>query len=222
MIRKILLSSAMLALAGSTAFAAPPAGVSLSKDLSRTTITFAPGHAPKVVPGLKVPGGGAFSNIATKYPNGLYFANSGWTISGPSSAIGEQIWTGVGFTPASNTSAKGITAGVGYVSGNNSIAISLWSDAGGVPGVELAGGDATSLPAFGTCCTTVSVSFKKTALTGGTPYWVVVGTDANSSNTWAAFNDETTNQLDQGPFAQNQAGTWYDFGDYNVGAASVK
>src|SRR5690348_11012577 len=53
-----------------------------------------------------------YSNIGYDYPKGRYISNSGWTISGPSSLIGETIWIGAQFTPKHSATVVEVDAGV--------------------------------------------------------------------------------------------------------------
>ena len=46
------------------------------------------------------------------------------------------------------------------------------------------------------------------AVTGGTPYWVAVTTDANGTDTFASWEFNSTDQLDAVPSAVNKGAGW--------------
>lgn len=121
-------------------------------------------------------------------PNNAYDCCSGWTVSATGSILGFQQYVAMPFTPDKNYSVKTITVAVGYVAGTNGATVSLNADAGGLPGAVIKKGALTGLPVFGTCCTTVSMGAKGSAVTAGTQYWVVVQTDKKTADTWDAWN----------------------------------
>jgi hypothetical protein len=214
MLKNLLMLTAAFGLTATAALAAPTNGM-LSNGAAVTTVTRAHGtggfyhaHAPK---------GGTvvFDSIGT----GGYNCCDGWTISGPTSPIGEQIWTAIQITPAVSGKLKQIVAGVGYVEGANSAELAIYSDASGLPGTMLWSKDVSGLPGFGTTSTTtVAAKVKKVSITANTPIWVAVQTDTNSSNTWDAWNEsETTNA----PLAQNTGSGWTNFGSNPAGAVTL-
>ena len=212
MLRTVLLSTAALALAVT---AAPAATSSmLSSGAAVTTVArdhvivgFNHARAPKKAV--------IFDSIGT----GGYNCCSGWTISGPSSVIGSTIWSADQITPTVSGKVTKLVAGVGYVTGNNAVQLAIYSDASGVPGTLLWSGDASNLPVFGsTSTTTISLKVKKVKITSGTPYWVAVQTDSNSSNTWDAWNVSNTTNA---PLAQYNGTTWTNYGSNTAGAFTL-
>ncbi len=212
MIKKALLALVVLAFAGTTAVSAGNVGTSVSKD-KRTTFV-ARGSSKFTTPpahekGLKA----IFSNVGTLYPKGLYFCCYGDTISGPSSPIGETIWLAAGFTPANDATVTEIDVGVGWVEGTNAIVIGLYADDGGVPGKLLHSFKASGLGTFGDCCDlAVGKDKKGVAVTAGTPYWVGVTTNSKDADIWAAWNFNSTDQIDSVPLAGSDGTTWTSFG----------
>src|SRR5436305_15252213 len=97
--KRTLAALALAALAASPAAAKTIDGVSVSKDGRMLKILkgngryFAPPRHEKDSQVI-------FSNVAVKYPQGLYFCCSGATIAGPTSALGFQSWPAIQFTPA--------------------------------------------------------------------------------------------------------------------------
>jgi hypothetical protein len=205
MIRKALLASAALALLSSAASAASQAVI--SKDYMTTMLPH--GIQSPLPPELR--SGGILDNFASKYKDGLYFCCEGGTITGPSFVGGYSYEQAVPFTPTATKSVTTITIGLGYVSGTNSATVALYSDNGGVPGTELASGTASSMPDFGSCCTTAKVKISSTSVTKGTQYWVVVSA---TGNTWTAWNYSTTDQVDEHTYAYNYDGEGWNTTEY--------
>src|SRR5579871_4411731 len=141
MLRTVLLSTAALALAVTAAPAAPTSS-KLSNGAAVTVVSRTNQingyyrYAPKKAV--------IFDSIGS----GGYNCCSGWTISGPSSQIGEQIWSADQITPTANGKITSVVAGVGYVTGNNSVELAIYADSSGVPGKMLWSADVSSLPVF--------------------------------------------------------------------------
>jgi hypothetical protein len=211
---KTLMLTAAFGFAATAALAAPT-NVMLSNGAAVTTGTRAPGaggfyhaHAPK---------GGTV--IFDSIGGGGYNCCSGWTVSGPDSPLGEQIWTAIQITPTGSGKVTEIVAGVGYVTGSNSAELAIYSDAGGVPGTLRWSGDVSDLPVFGsTSTTTVMAKVKKVKIKANTPFWVAVQTDANSSDTWDAWNESNTTSA---PLAQNTGSGWTNYGSNAAGAVTL-
>jgi hypothetical protein len=206
--RKLLLLAFACSTAASAAVAAP-AGVSLSQD-KRLVIVTHPGtmkFTPPLAHRPKTPA--IYSTLGTAYPKGPYWAFEGYTISGPTSPIGEQIWIAAAFTPSATATVSEIDAAVGFVEGTNGVVISLYADASGVPGKTLWTGKASSLTTFGDCCAIAALKVKGSiSVTAGTQYWVVVTTDAKETGTWAAWNETDVDQVDSTTIAVNEGSGW--------------
>jgi hypothetical protein len=215
MLRTALLSTAALALAVTAALAAPTSST-LSNGAAVTTVTRAQGTAGSYHANAPIKGTVIFDSIGS----GGYNCCSGWTVSGPSSVIGEQIWSADQITPSVSGKVKEIVMGVGYVTGNNAAELAIYSDASGLPGTMLWSGDVSNLPVFGsTGTTTVSAKVKPAVkIKANTPFWVAVQTDTNSSNTWDAWNDSNTTNA---PLAQNTGSGWTNFGSTTAGAMTL-
>ena len=65
-----------------------------------------------------------FSNLASKYPKGVYWCCSGYNVMGPNSGAGEQ-WMAAAFTPDADRTVTKIEVGAGWSEGTNGIVISL-------------------------------------------------------------------------------------------------
>lgn len=205
-VRSSVVCLALLLIVSLSALAASKNGVSTSKDGSRTIaskpVTQAVPSQKKMPAGLTI----LYDNAST-YPLGVYWCCEGYTISGTGSLVGTQFADAMPFTPSVNATVTHIGVGVGYVAGTNEVVVSLNADSGGLPGNSLGSFNASNLGTFGDCCQVEVSSITGVPVTAGTQYWIVVQTTSASSDTWAAWNDNDTNQTLQ-PFAFNDAGTW--------------
>jgi hypothetical protein len=206
MITRILAIAAGAAFAGSVAFAHP--GIIMSKGGLVTSVTR--GSGLYLAPPLHDDGATViFSNVANKYPLGLYFCCSGATISGPASQLGFQSWPAMQFTPATDISVTEIDAAVEWIEGTDAVDIDLYADAGGVPGTLLESFKATNLEGNAGCCAfAVGKDSKGIPITGGAPYWVAVTSDANGTDTFANWMFNSSDQLDSVPSAVNKGSGW--------------
>jgi hypothetical protein len=131
----------------------------------------------------------------SKYPFGVYFCCYGNTIAGPNAGFGHTYWAAMGFTPTANATVTKLKASVGFVVGVNQVVLGLYSDSNGVPGSPLLNKRTklNSLGNFGSCCLLGVVNDAAgIPVTAGTPYWVVVSTDAKSATTFAAWAFNST------------------------------
>lgn len=202
MIKTMMMAASIAAFSLSAASAAP-AGVSVSQD--KHIVIAAPhgGSAYVHVP-HRAKSATIYSNLASAYPDGTYFSGEGDTVCGINCGLGESIAVAGGFTPAKAATASEVAVAVGYIQGTDEITLAIFSDTSGAPGTVLWSGVAKSLPTFGECCGVATAKIKGgLALTAGTPYWVVVETDAKESTTFAAWNLATTEQVTAAPAAYN-------------------
>jgi hypothetical protein len=201
--KKILLTLTVLALASVTALAANKDGIVTTKDGRMTIATKPTKSVTRTEPNdpslVKI-----FDNIGTAYPKGSYWCCGGFTITGPTAISGfPEFWSAAAFTPAANNTITKIEVAVGYVEGTNGLVLALYNDASGVPGTQIKAFAVSGLPNFGSCCTLVSATDKAgIAVTAGTQYWVVMKTSNKTSNTYAAWNQNDTDQVDPAPAAQ--------------------
>ena len=205
-VRSFVPCLALLLIVSLPALAASKDGIVTTKD-GRQTIAAKPG--PYTVPLQTDPASGLvkiYSN-ASKYPLGVYWCCAGWTISGSGSSNGTQYADAMPFTPSANATVKEIGVAVGYVSGTNEVTVSLNADSSGLPGSPLGSFTVSNLPIFGSCCSAEVESTSGISITKGKQYWVVVQTTTPDSDTWAAWNDNDTNETAQ-PFAYQNSGVW--------------
>jgi hypothetical protein len=102
----------------------------------------------------------------------VYNGNIGNEVAGPSSNRVSGVFEALSFTAKVHAHVTVIKAAISYVRGANQVNLSLYSDAGGVPGAILAGPYTVSnLPTFGTCCALATWNLSTgVAVTAGTRY----------------------------------------------------
>lgn len=130
-----------------------------------------------------------YSNLG-KSKTDRFLDTNGWTIAGPNAGIGVVQYIGMPFTPKANSHVSQVQVAVEWVTGDNQVNLSLYTDAGGVPGALITGPvTVTNLGVFGTCCQLAVANFTSTAVTAGTQYWVVADEPSTGpgSNTWGAW-----------------------------------
>jgi hypothetical protein len=157
-----------------------------------------------------------YSNLGTG--GSVYDCCSGYTVSGKTSPVGENIISANAFLSGDNYTVVGIEVAVGYVIGTNSVVVSLNEDNGGIPGKVLHRWTVTNLPTFGTCCTLAVIRGSRALqITKGTQYWVVARPAV--SDTWDAWNLNSTGAT--GLLAQKINGTWSQFSGATLSAFAV-
>lgn len=209
-VRIAAISLAILLVVSTMAMAADKREISLSKDGRRTTIA---NEADRFVPQPLEPP----SNVvmiydnASHYPLGVYWCCNGWTISGSGSQLGFQAADALPFTPSMNATVTRIGVAVSYISGDNEVTVSLNADNSGLPGASLASFTISNLPSLGECCATEVQTISGISVTAGTQYWIAVQPTTPDSSTWAAWNDNDTNQTTQNfAFQNSQDGSgWF-------------
>jgi hypothetical protein len=127
-----------------------------------------------------------FSNLGPT-PTNAYNDTTGYYVLGPTNSVGlpEQA-IGVPFVPATTSHVKQLQVAVGWISGTELVNVGLYSDNGGTVGTLLAGGEASIMPAFGTCCNLVTVNISTTTVTAGTQYWIVASSDDTNAPDFTA------------------------------------
>lgn len=153
----------------------------------------------------------------TNLQDGTYNCCNGWTIGGSSSPVG-LIEDAQGFTSAVTGNATEIDVALGWVVGDNSATISLWSDVGGTPGVNLSGFiTAPPSPQFGTSSTILTtVTFAGVPIVAGQNYFVVI---EGADNEWAAWNQNDQNIT--GLLEQNTGSGWNQFDGSVLGGMTI-
>jgi len=157
-----------------------------------------------------------YSNLAFGYPKAIYWCCYGGLLAGAQSSYGQKngpVWQAAGFTPAANMTVTNLKLGIAWQSGTyNDVIVSITTDNNGIPGTVLSKWKETNLPVFGTCCTVTNHKVPKggVAVTAGTPYWVVISTEANS-DFQGSWDFDIKDEIDTIPDAYNYKGVWYPF-----------
>ncbi|HEY3639236.1 MAG TPA: hypothetical protein VGK90_13900, partial [Rhizomicrobium sp.] len=183
MFRKMLLSSAALVLAGSSAFASPKV-TTVDINGAKLSMITELGHSTQQ-PRLHVPGA-TFNNLDLKYPNGTFIPWQAYLFCGSTDA---DCTGPVNFAYPFTTSGapgqkvKGFDLALEVASGTGGVTICLETDSGGVPSGTCVAGTSTYVPnqsllGWGTFGPTVDVTFKSKSLTSATQYWAVAVADA--------------------------------------------
>ncbi len=202
----VLAATAAALLATSSAALASNVSFSADKRVAFAAPHAAAGSTPYFI--RKATSATIYSNLATAYPKGLYYTNTGSTVYASST---DSQYVAVGFTPKVNATAVEVEAAVGnFGDGKDKFVLSIYSDSSGIPGTALTSQTVTATTAFGTCCGLIVAKLKTgLALKGGTPYWVAVTlnkvqTTAMDDGAWMLA---TTNEIDTHPFAFNANNT---------------
>ncbi len=158
-----------------------------------------------------------YNNFAFDYAKARYWCCYGGLLAGPNSPYGQQhqtaVWQATAFTPTTNITVTSVKLGVAYQSGSfTDVIVTINADDGGVPGSVLSTWKVKKMPVFGSCCQikTNSLPNGGVAVTAGTQYWIVVGTEADS-DFQGAWNFDSFDQIDAIPNAYYYAGSWYTF-----------
>jgi len=113
-----------------------------------------------------------------------------WSITGPNNPRWHTGYLAMPFTPKVNSTAKEILIALGYITGGfNKGSISIFTDAGGVPGKALRTWATGNFPHEGQCCKLVALKdFSGVPLQGGTQYWIVAHTGPHSAQAQYQWN----------------------------------
>ncbi len=105
-----------------------------------------------------------------------------WSITGPDNPRWGEGYLAMPFTPKANSTAKEVLIALGYVTGGfNKGSISIFIDAGGVPGKPLKTWATGNFPPEGQCCKSIALKDSTgVPLKGGTQYWIVAHTGSQS------------------------------------------
>jgi hypothetical protein len=162
-------------------------------------------HPSKVIkpgvphdPSLKV-----IAGTLSDYPYGVFFCCYGYYITGLTNLLNvvPEYWQAVPFTPATNMTVKELEASVVWDEGTNAVVMSLNNDSSGLPGKAIHTWSVKNLATIGTCCQLATAKSKAgIPVKAGTQYWLVVGTNSNDTNIFAAWEVNSTDMRSH-PFA---------------------
>ena len=159
----------------------------------------------------------AMADIAyTNLQSGTYNCCSGWTIGGAGSPVG-LVEDAQLFTSAVSGNVNQVDLALGFVAGDNGATVSLWSNVGGAPGVNLSGFiNLPASPTFGTCCTLTTAALPGTPIVAGQTYFLVIEAD---NTTWDAWNWNDTGAI--GQLDQNSGSGWNQFAGSTLGGMDI-
>jgi hypothetical protein len=182
--------------------------------IAHTTHKGARKAAPTTLPKLTT----IFSNLGPT-PTNAYNDTTGYYVLGPTNSVGlpEQA-IGVPFIPAATSYVKQLQVAVGWISGTSLVNVGLYSDNGGVVGTLLAGGEASIMPAFGTCCNLVTVNITTTQVLATTQYWIVASPDDTNAPDFTGVFQASNLGIIGGDVGQEG---WFSF-TTNTPAAAAK
>lgn len=123
-----------------------------------------------------------FTNLNRASGDDPYIVGIGAIIAGDSDT---EVKQALPFTPKADVHATILSAAVARVSGTKKINLELYTDAGGVPGAPLPGGQGgtTDFPDSGECCglATVRLAGGGVALEAGVQVWLLASADNTSA-----------------------------------------
>jgi hypothetical protein len=227
MSKTILLLTTALVASGAAATAAPifpahlPNGVQLSREAdgqlvarSNAPVGQAAFQDPFVTPS-------GISNLWSKEKAAPFIPYFG-TVVGCFSFNDTCYSDGIAFTPSSSATSKSVTLGLMAEAPSAytyNVDVSIYSDAGGIPGSALATTTVSAPTVFGTCCSPVTAKLK-VQLSAGTQYWVVAAPHSSTDLVAWGFEDEefTTTPTS----AQNYGSGWNVFNTYEAPGYLVK
>ncbi|HVZ16584.1 MAG TPA: choice-of-anchor R domain-containing protein [Terriglobales bacterium] len=130
----------------------------------------------------------------------------GGTLGGPNSPVGWVIQANQ-FTAGVSGSVSEIDVAIGWVTGTNGATVSLWTDNGGIPGVQLGSWDIGPLPNFGTNPPDHSTitGISGINVTAGQTYFLMASTP---NDTWDAWNWNSTGAVGLVDFSTDGGATW--------------
>jgi len=154
-------------------------------------------HPSKVItPGVPYdPSLKTIAGTLSDYPYGVFFCCDGYYITGLTNLLNvvPEYWQAVPFTPAANMTVREVEASVLWAEGTNAVVMSLNHDSGGLPGTSIHTWNVKNLAIIGSCCQLATGKSKTgIAVKKGTQYWLVVGTNSNDSNIFAAWEINST------------------------------
>lgn len=213
--KSALFAAALVAGALSThALAGAASGETIVKTIGNATVTIKNGKGfiqfSKRSPHQYVPPPShdglttVFSNIATAYPDGLYYCCQGSFDLGPKGIPGglPELWTAAAFTPANDAKIKEIDLALSYISGANSAVVALYDDNANLPGNLIKKFPVTDMPIATVCCGLTVVKIPQgISVTAGKQYWVAVQTNPNNSDLDASWEFNTSEEIAMTPTA---------------------
>ncbi|MGD0013438.1 MAG: PEP-CTERM sorting domain-containing protein, partial [Bryobacteraceae bacterium] len=97
--------------------------------------------------------------------------------------------------------------------------VSLWTNNGGLPGVQLDSWNVAATPGFGSCCVIITIpGLTGPSLTAGQTYFMLIFADSTS---WDAWNLNTQGVNGLVLYSSNGGTTWISNGTQTLGAFDI-
>ena len=140
-----------------------------------------------------------FTNLGTD-PLNLYNAlEGGYYVAGPTNGtIADSQWMAVPFkTKAAAVHATRLQAAIGWISGTKQVRLNIYTDAGGVVGTLVGGGQTANIPDLGVCCAlaTVNIPAPGIALLANTNYWLVAQSTNGAQDLLSAWQSSVNTNI---------------------------
>ena len=154
-----------------------------------------------------------FSDLGTG--GSVYDSNNGSTVKGSGSG-GNSITQARPFTVSGigDFLLSQLDLGLVTQTGVPTFTISVWTNNAGVPGTELGSWNVTTSTHLGSCCGLVSqTGITGVTLTGGDQYWMVVGPQSLSDNSFNQWQWNTKGAVADQLGSLNGGATWINDGN---------
>jgi len=150
-----------------------------------------------------------FDTFTTTTPT--WDAWMGWTLS-----VDEQPAVAMSFVPQGDYMVHEIRLALTNISGSEKATVTLNADAGGIPGQTLAKFKVMTMPKFGKCCATRTVSTEEgVRVSAGQTYWVTAHVLKKFGTTNSAWNVTLIEDLFYHPMAVRHGDkTWFAGNDW--------
>jgi hypothetical protein len=183
--------AAMLLVASLVLVASNRNGIIVTQDGRQMIATKGPSHVtPDAEDDSKLV---TISGNLSTYQYATFFCCFGYTIAGPDSELGFTSYVALPFTPSKNMTVNKVEVSLGYYTANVPITLSVNNDASGLPGTAIKSWNTKVPDPYGACCTLVTASSSAgVPVTGGTQYWLVMGTGSKNTNFFGGWADNST------------------------------
>jgi hypothetical protein len=132
---------------------------------------------------------------------------TGWGVQGPTAFVGRQEFDAANlFTAADGGPVSQIDLALEYVTGDGAATVGLWTNNGGLPGVELGSWNVTVPQVYGQVAIVTIPVVAGPSLTSGKSYFMVVFPGSGSVEISWMLNDQGVQTLDL--FSHDGGATW--------------
>jgi hypothetical protein len=148
-----------------------------------------------------------------------YDGGSGWSISAADSLAHVANSRANLFTTIAGGMVTQIDVALARFSGTGGVTVGLWTNGGGVPGMELGSWSVTTTTTFGTCCTVVTIDgLHGPVLQAGQSYFMLI---IAGSGTWDVWNQNNQGAFGLAENSSDGGATWSSVGSPLLGAFDI-